>query len=114
MIIKKYIKFLPTTVIFLAVVVSFLSNYIDFNYILIGNITGYSILFNLIIIYFLKRLKYCCHTIIAMCNLTVLNMFNILNSYSIIDYDTYYVTYDCLTLAIMFLTMLIYSATKNK
>ena len=49
-----------------------------------------------------------------MCNLTVLNMFNILNSYSIIDYDTYYVTYDCLTLAIMFLTMLIYSATKNK
>lgn len=112
MIFKRYIKYLPTIVIFFSVVVSFLSNYIDFDYILIGNITGYSILWNLVIIYFLKRLKYCIHTIIAMYNLTVLNLFNILDSYNVIDYNTYYLTYDCLTLAIMFLTMLLYSAKK--
>jgi len=113
MILKKHIKHLPTIVIFLSVVVSFLSNYINFNYVLIGNITGYSILFNLIIIYFLKRLKYCIHTILGMINLTVLNIFNILNNYQIIDYDTYYVTYDCLTLAIMFLSIFVYSASKK-
>ncbi len=113
MIIKKYIKFLPTTVILLSVVVSFLNNFIDFTGVVPSNSIGYSLLFNLVIVYFLKRLKYCIHTIIAMFNLIALNIFNILNSYNIIDYDTYYVTYDCLTLAIMLLTMLIYSATKN-
>ena len=94
MIFKKYIKHLPTIVIFLSVVVSFLSNFIDFNYVLVGNVIGYSILWNLVIIYFLKRLKYCVHTIIAMCNLTVLNIFNILNSYDVIDYQSYNLTYD--------------------
>ena len=112
MIFKKYIKHLPTIVIFSSVVVSFLSNFIDFNYVLVGNVIGYSILWNLVIIYFLKRLKYCVHTIIAMCNLTVLNIFNILNSYDVIDYKSYNLTYDGLTLLIMFLTMFIYSAKK--
>ena len=112
MIFKKYIKHLPTIVIFLSVVVSFLSNFIDFNYVLVGNVIGYSILWNLVVIYFLKRLKYCVHTIIAMCNLTVLNIFNILNSYDVIDYQSYNLTYDGLTLLIMFLTMFIYSAKK--
>ena len=112
MIFKRYIKYLPTIVIFLAVVVSFLNNFIDFTGIIPSNTIGYSIFFNLVIIYFLKRLKYCIHTIIAMYNLTVLNLFNILDSYNIIDYNTYYLTYDCLTLAIMFLTMLFYSAKK--
>ena len=112
MIFKKYIKHLPTIVIFLSVVVSFLSNFIDFNYVLVGNVIGYSILWNLVVIYFLKRLKYCVHTIIAMCNLTVLNIFNILNSYDVIDYKSYNLTYDGLTLLIMFLTMFIYSAKK--
>ena len=112
MIFKRYIKYLPTIVIFLAVVVSFLNNFIDFTGIIPSNTIGYSILFNLVIIYFLKRLKYCIHTIIAMYNLTVLNLFNILDSYNVIDYNTYYLTYDCLTLAIMFLTMLFYSAKK--
>ena len=112
MIFKKYIKHLPTIVIFLSVVVSFLSNFIDFNYVLVGNVIGYSILWNLVIIYFLKRLKYCVYTIIAMCNLTVLNIFNILNSYDVIDYKSYNLTYDGLTLLIMFLTMFIYSAKK--
>jgi hypothetical protein len=111
---KKLLRIFPTIVIFTAVGVSFLSNFYEINIYFLSDIIGYSIPFNLVIIYFLKRLKYCIHTIIAMYNLTVLNMFNILNSYNIIDYDTYYVTYDCLTLAIMFLTMLIYSATKNK
>ena len=49
----------------------------------------------------------------GMINLTVLNIFNILNSYNIIDYDTYYITYDCLTLAIMFLSIFVYSASKK-
>ena len=111
---KNIFRHFPTTVIFLAVVVSFLSNFIELNIYFLSDIIGYSIPFNLVIIYFLKRLKYCCHTIIAMCNLTVLNVFNILNSYDVIDYDTYYITYDCLTLLIMFLTMFIYSAVKNK
>ena len=112
MIFKKYIKHLPTIVIFSAVVVSFLNNFIDFTCIRPSNTIGYSILFNLVIIYFLKRLKYCVHTIIAMCNLTVLNIFNILNSYDVIDYQSYNLTYDGLTLLIMFLTMFIYSAKK--
>lgn len=109
---KRLLRMFPTIVIFTAVGVSFLSNFYDINIYFLSDIIGYSIPFNLVIICFLKQLKYCVHTIIAMCNLTVLNIFNILNSYSVIDYDTYYLIYDCLTLAIMFLTMLFYSAKK--
>ena len=109
---KKLFRVFPTIVIYFAVVISFMANFYDFEYIVTGNSIGYSILFNLIIIYFLKKLKYCCHTIIAMCNLIVLNVFNILNAWNIIDYDTYYLTYDLITLAIMFLIMLIYSVKK--
>ena len=109
---KKLFRVFPTIVIYFAVVVSFLNNFIEIGGDFARNSIGYSILFNLVIIYFLKRLKYCCHTIIAMCNLTVLNIFNILNSYGIIDYQSYNLTYDGLTLAIMFLTMLFYSAKK--
>ena len=112
MIIKKYTKYFPTTVIYLAVVVSFLNNFIDFTGVVPSNSIGYSLLFNLVIIYLLKKLKYCIHTRIAMCNLTALNVFNILNAWGLIDYDTYYLTYDLITLTIMFLTMLIYSVKK--
>ena len=109
---KKYFRMFPTIAIYFAVVVSFLANFYDITGYFASNSVGYSILFNLVIIYFLKRLKYCCHTIIAMCNLIVLNVFNILNAWNIIDYDTYYLTYDLITLAIMFLIMLIYSVKK--
>ena len=109
---KKLFRVFPTIVIYFAVVISFMANFYDFEYIVTGNSTGYSILFNLAIIYFLKKLKYCCHTIIAVCNLIALNVFNILNAWNIIDYDTYYLTYDLITLAIMFLIMLIYSVKK--
>jgi len=109
---KKLFRLFPTIVIYFAVVVSFLNNFIEIGGDFARNSIGYSILFNLIIIYFLKKLKYCCHTIIAMCNLIVLNVFNILNAWNIIDYDTYYLTYDLITLAIMFLIMLIYSVKK--
>ena len=111
--IKKYLITLPTIVIYFAVVVSFLNNFIDITGLVSANFIGYSVSFNLVIIYFLCRLKYCIHTIFGMINLTVLNIFNILNSYDVIDYDTYYITYDCLTLLIMFLTMFIYSASKK-
>ena len=109
---KKLFRVFPTIVIYFAVVVSFLANFIEIGGDFARNSMGYSILFNLVIIYFLKQLKYCIHTRIAMCNLIVLNVFNILNTWGIIDYDTYYLIYDCLTLAIMFLTMLFYSAKK--
>ena len=109
---KKLFRVFPTIVIYFAVVISFMANFYDISGLFVTNTIGYSILFNLIIIYFLKKLKYCCHTIIAMCNLIVLNVFNILNAWSIIDYDTYYLTYDLITLAIMFLMMLIYSVKK--
>ena len=109
---KKIYRFLPTIVIYLAVVVSFLSNFIDLNFYILSDIIGYSLSTNLVILYFLKQLKYCIHTRIAVCNLIALNVFNLLNAWGLIDYDTYYLTYDLITLTIMFLTMLIYSVKK--
>ena len=91
---------------------SFLNNFIDFTGVVPSNSIGYSLLFNLVIIYLLKKLKYCVHTRIAMCNLIALNVFNILNAWGIIDYDTYYLTYDLITLLIMFIIMIIYSVKK--
>jgi len=111
--IKKYLRTLPTIVIYLAVVVSFLNNFIDITGLVSANFIGYSVSFNLVIIYFLWKLKYCIHTIMGMINLTVLNIFNILNSYNIIDYATYYITYDTLTLVIMFLSIFVYSASRK-
>ena len=109
---KKLFRVFPTVVIYLAVVVSFLANFYDFDYVITGNLIGYSIPFNLMLLYFLKQLKYCVHTRIAVCNLIALNVFNLLNAWGLIDYDTYYLTYDLITLTIMFLTMLIYSVKK--
>ena len=109
---KKIYRFFPTIVIYLAVVVSFLSNFIDLNFYILIDIIGYSLSTNIVILYFLKQLKYCIHTRIAVCNLITLNVFNILNAWGFIDYDTYYLTYDLITLTIMFLTMLIYSVKK--
>ena len=109
---KKLFRVFPTIVIYFAVVVSFMANFIDISGLFITNNIGYSILFNLSILYFLKELKYCIHTRIAVCNLIALNVFNLLNAWGLIDYDTYYLTYDLITLTIMFLTMLIYSVKK--
>ena len=109
---KKLFRLVPTIVIYFAVVVSFMANFIDITGYLASNTFGYSILFNLVILYFLKELKYCIHTRIAVCNLIALNVFNILNAWGLIDYDTYYLTYDLITLLIMFITMIIYSVKK--
>ena len=109
---KKLFRMFPTVVIYLAVVVSFLANFIDIIGYFASNTIGYSILFNLMLLYFLKQLKYCVHTRIAVCNLIALNVFNLLNAWGLIDYDTYYLTYDLITLTIMFFTMLIYSVKK--
>ena len=109
---KKLFRVFPTIVIYLAVVVSFMSNFYDFDFVIVGNSIGYSLLFNLVILYFLKQLKYCIHTRIAMCNLTMLSVYGLLNAFGFIDYDTYYETYDLITLLIMFVIMLIYSAKK--
>ena len=109
---NKILRLIPTTFIYLSVVVSFLSNFVDLNFYILSDIIGYSLSTNIIILYCLTKLKYCIHTRIAVCNLIALNVFNILNSYKIIDYDTYYLTYDLITLLIMFVVMLIYSAKK--
>ena len=111
---KSKLRHFPTIVIFSAVVVCFLANFFDISGVAVRNTIGFSIPFNLVIIYFLKKLKYCIHTVLGMCNLTILNLFNILNAYDIIDYDTYYLTYDLITLIIMFITMLIYSVKTNQ
>ncbi len=109
---KKLFRLFPTIVIYFAVVVSFLNNFIEIGGDFARNSIGYSILFNLIVLYFLKELKYCVHTRIAVCNLITLNVFNILNAWGVIDYDTYYLTYDLITLLIMFIIMIIYSVKK--
>jgi hypothetical protein len=109
---KKLFRLVPTIVIYFAVVVSFLNNFIEIGGDFARNSIGYSILFNLIVLYLLKELKYCVHTRIAVCNLIALNVFNLLNAWGVIDYDTYYLTYDLITLLIMFIIMIIYSVKK--
>ena len=109
---NKLFRVFPTIVIYFAVVISFTANFIEIGGDFARNSMGYSILFNLVVLYFLKQLKYCVHTRIAVCNLIALNVFNILNAWGVIDYDTYYLTYDLTTLLIMFITMLIYSVKK--
>jgi len=106
---KKLFRLVPTIVIYFAVVVSFMANFIEIGGDFARNSMGYSILFSLVILYLLKELKYCVHTRIAVCNLIALNVFNILNAWGVIDYDTYYLTYDLITLLIMFVIMSIYS-----
>lgn len=110
---SKYIKRLPTIVIFTALVVSFISNFVEFNYIIVGNTIGYSIVFNLIFMYFLHKLKYCIHTKLAMINLTLLNVLNILDGFKIIDYYNYSVIYDTSTILIMVFALGIYYLKKH-
>jgi len=112
MLLNKYIKRIPTIVIFTALAVSFLSNFINFNYVIVGNCIGYSILFNVVFIYFLYRLKYCIHAKLAMVNLTLLNIYNILEGFNLIEYNNYSVVYDSFTTLIMIITLGLYYLKK--
>ena len=111
---NKLISRVPTIVIFTALVVSFASNFIDFNYVVAGNTIGYSLFFNICFIYFLHRLKYCIHTKLAMFNLTILNIFNIMQDYELINYNDYCLTYEITTTSIMFIALVVYYIKKKK
>lgn len=113
MLLNKHIKRVPTIVIFTALAASFASNFIEFNYIVIGNTIGYSVLFNIVFIYFLYRLKYCIHTKLAMFNLTLLNIYNILEGFGFIDYSNYSIVYDSFTTSIMLIALGVYYISKH-
>lgn len=74
---KQYIYLLPI----LLLGVDFLSLFIGFNYTVVGNIAGYSILTNLVFIYVFYYGNYCWFTRLAPFGMIAINGVNIIGNY---------------------------------
>src|SRR6476620_11692786 len=106
---KRYIYLLP----FILLAVTFVSAFIDYNYVIVGNIAGYSIVTNIFFIYYFTfRKKFCTLTRLSPVGLLFINIFDIVG-HLFCGYDFYNFWYIVITTAIvLFLSFLFY--IKNK
>jgi len=82
--IKKYIHLIPITMI----LATLLSNFIELNYVLVGNILGYSILSNIVMwCFFNFNNDYCWFTRNITSGLIIMNIIDVVGCY--LDYDYY-------------------------
>jgi hypothetical protein len=95
---KKYMYLLP--IILLGV--DILSLFVDLNYVVAGNIAGYSIVTNIVFIYIFSYSSYCWLTKLAPIGMTVINLVNIVGNY--ID-DKFYNFWYVITIFCVLLTL---------
>jgi len=106
---KRYLYLLPITLL----AVTFVSAFIDYNYVIVGNISGYSIISNLLYVYyFTLSNKFCIFTRLSPIGLLFINIFDIVG-YLFCGYDFYNFWYIVITTSIVAtLSLLFY--IKNK
>jgi len=99
--IRKYIHLIPITMI----LATLLSNFIELNYVLVGNILGYSLLSNIVMwCFFNLDGNYCWFTRNIATGLIIMNILDIIGCY--IDYEYYVSLFNiiiCLITLILFL-----------
>lgn len=95
---KQYIYLLPV----LLLGVDFLSLFIDLNYVVVGNMAGYSIVTNIVFIYIFYYGNYCWFTRLAPFGMIAINLVNIIGNY--ID-DSFYNFWYIVTIFFVILTL---------
>ena len=104
---KKYIHLIPIIMI----LVTLLSNFIELNYVLIGNILGYSILSNVVMwCFFNFSDNYCWFTRNITTGLIVMNLLDIIGCY--INYEYYVSLFNILICLVTLILFLIFEIKK--
>ena len=80
---KKYLYLVPIIML----IGTLISNFVIFDFVLIGNILGYSLLSNIILFHYFQRGKFCWLTRNAPLGLITINIIDILGCF--IDYNYY-------------------------
>lgn len=105
---SKYLNLIPPTML----LVTFISNFIELDYTIWGNLVGYSLLTNVVFIYvfIVANRKYCWFTKLSVISLPLMNVICLLGT--TIKYDVYSFWYEVLICAIVFF-LSIFLAIKN-
>ena len=105
---KKYIHLTPIIML----VITLISNFIDVNYVVVGNLMGYSILSNFLMWYFFNFTgSYCWFTRKSSLGLILINIIDILGSF--INYSYYSKIFN-VTICLVALFLFIYHKLKKK
>src|SRR5690606_36629085 len=88
----KAMRNIISTLPFVSLIASLLSNYITFNYVVAGNVLGYSLVTDAFMRYFVLKLRFCIYTKLAVISLTLLNLVCLLGA--TINHPTYAKLYD--------------------
>lgn len=105
---RKLISALP----FVGLIASLLSNYVTFNYIVAGNVLGYSLMTDAFMLYFVFKLRFCVYTKLAVISLTLLNLVCLLGT--TINYPAYAKLYDTTIIGICLFACLVIYLMKRK
>lgn len=95
------------------IVATFISHLVDFNYIVIGNILGYSILTSLpmIYIFWFTHKRYCWFTKLSCIALPIMNLICIIGAF--ISYEKYTYIFDLVIIAITTALSIIFTTQKR-
>src|SRR5699024_6890790 len=97
---------------FVSLIASLLSNYVTFNYVVAGNVLGYSLITDCFMLYFVFNLRFCIYTKLAVISLTLLNLVCLLGA--TINYSTYAKLYDTIIIGLCLFACLIIYIIKRK
>ena len=96
---------------FVSLLASLVSNFVTLDYVVGGNILGYSLVTDAFMLYFVFRLNFCIYTRICVISLTLLNIVCLLGT--AIHYPTYATIYDTTIIGIcLFACLVIYLIKK--
>lgn len=104
---KKYIYLIPI----LQLIATLISCFVDFNYVVVGNILGYSIFTNIILYICFNHKKYCWITRNSPLFMILINLIDILGVY--IDYSTYKNLFTIIVVLIALFLGIIYELKRN-
>lgn len=105
---RNFVSALP----FVSLIASLLSNWIEFNYVVAGNVLGYSLVTNAFMLYFVFKLRFCVYTKLAVISLTLLNLVCLLGT--AINYPAYAKLYDTTIIGLCLFACLVIYLMKRK
>lgn len=97
---------------FVSLIASLLSNFIDLDYVIAGNLLGYSLITDAFMLYFVFKLRFCIYTKLCVIALTLLNIICLLGT--LINYPTYAKLYDTSIIGICLFACLVIYLMKRK
>lgn len=105
---RNFVSALP----FVSLIASLLSNWIEFNYVVAGNVLGYSLMTDAFMLYFVFKLRFCIYTKLCVISLTLLNIVCLLGT--TISYPAYAKIYDTSIIGICLFACLVMYLMKRK